>query len=193
MRTISKREQAKREENSRWQGEMADAERQRKESQGWKEAPDASGKAPRHKAAATKCKVSGILKSPMKKQKVIVESITAKTIPDDDPDLSYLTQFEHSTDPEEQKYYIEDKKRLADYGNNWYMVGVQAEARILVPSGMGGYITQKIQSGGLWGIESDSGAEYIKGIRQEQIDELKQILKTMGITIPKTVKYTVVD
>lgn len=152
-------------------------------NKGWREKPDASGKAPRHRAVQVGRKTKSVSKSPMVKSKPIVESIRVMRVEDTDPDLSWLTQFEHSTDPEEQKYYLEDKKRLASYGDKWVMYGIHAEAIVRVPTG-NGYILQTIRSGGHWGIESDREKSYFKEVGDEQLAELKGILKTMKIKIP---------
>jgi len=63
------------------------------------------------------------------------------------------------------------------------MLGIMAEAEI---SSEG--VIQQIRSGGLWGIESDSGGSYFLEVAEEQYDELAAILKDFGISkkdIPK--------
>jgi hypothetical protein len=41
---------------------------------------------------------------------------------------------------------------------------------------------QRITSGGLWGIESDSDAAYLKEIEQEQLSELRDQLHAIGFS-----------
>lgn len=103
---------------------------------------------------------------------------------DECPDLSYLTQFENSKDPEEQKYHILDQERLRQYNNgDWCMLGIYAEAKILIPSDQGGYITQHIKSPGLWGIESDSNETYFNEVAQEEKEQLKDMLKELNVDL----------
>lgn len=74
-----------------------------------------------------------------------------------------------------------DYKRMISLENgHWTHIGISAEAEIAVPSGPEMAIIQTIHSGGLWGIESDSGREYLESIEQEQIADLKQQLKALG-------------
>jgi hypothetical protein len=64
-------------------------------------------------------------------------------------------------------------------GGAWYYVGVIARARIHVPIGGTSFTVYTIDSAGLWGIESDSGA-YLDEVYREQLDELKEQLALMG-------------
>jgi hypothetical protein len=43
-------------------------------------------------------------------------------------------------------------------------------------------VCQTITSGGLWGIESDSDHEYLVEIGQQEVDQLKAILQTLGFS-----------
>jgi hypothetical protein len=45
-----------------------------------------------------------------------------------------------------------------------------------------GNTTQTIRSGGLWGIESDSGDDYLTEVENEQLDELKDELHAIGFS-----------
>ncbi len=42
---------------------------------------------------------------------------------------------------------------------------------------------QEIDSGGLWGIESDSGEDYFKEVAGEQIDEIEGYLKILNVNV----------
>jgi len=75
----------------------------------------------------------------------------------------------------------ENKERLNNYGRTWSCIGIKAIAKINVSMNKNTSILQEIESGGLWGIENDSGEEYIEGIKKGQLEELKTILENMGI------------
>ena len=99
-----------------------------------------------------------------KRSAVALNSILVLVLPDEEPDTSFLDQDEFSDRREEF--------RRGDFS----FVGVRAEAEITVDG-----ITQTIVSGGLWGIESDVGDAYIKGVAQEEFTDLRKILKTLGV------------
>jgi hypothetical protein len=56
----------------------------------------------------------------------------------------------------------------------WEYIGVVADAEIVVD-----HTVQNIKSGGLWGVESDSG-DYLKEIANEQLSELREQLHALG-------------
>ena len=60
---------------------------------------------------------------------------------------------------------------------DWCFFGISAEATVVV----GGTI-QTIRSGGLWGIESDSGDAYFREVGNEQLSELRDTLTQLGFT-----------
>ena len=93
-----------------------------------------------------------------------IESILCQQTFDDDGDISYLQQY--------------DKKRLeAYYNNEWHFVGIQAVAEIRIDG-----LLQTINSGGLWGIESDSSDEYFDEVFEEEKEQLKDVLLQLGFT-----------
>ena len=108
-----------------------------------------------------------------------IESISCQQIFDVDGDISWLQQYDiNSKDSEERKYALQDKKRLeAYYNDEWYFIGIQAVAEIRING-----ISQTISSGGLYGIESDSGDEYLDEVFEEQKEELKDNLLELGFT-----------
>jgi hypothetical protein len=108
-----------------------------------------------------------------------IESISCQQIFDVDGDISWLQQYDiNSKDSEERKYALQDKKRLeAYYNDEWYFIGIQAVAEIRING-----ISQTISSGGLYGIESDSGNEYFDEVFEEQKEELKDNLLELGFT-----------
>lgn len=96
----------------------------------------------------------------------VVRSMHIRVIPDENPDPSYLEQEG-----------FED--RLKEYRRgDFNFVGVRAEADVE----MGG-VNQKLTSGGLWGIEDDSGDEYLRNdVGKEEYLSLVDILEEIGAT-----------
>lgn len=59
----------------------------------------------------------------------------------------------------------------------WCYVGIIARAEYTLP---GSNIVQRLTSGGLWGVESDSGKEYIAEVEGEELVALRGELETIG-------------
>jgi len=75
-------------------------------------------------------------------------------------------------------YRRQDEARLKAWRNDeWHFVGIRARATIKIPHGSNPecWITTELVSPGLWGIESDSGAEYFEQVYQDE----RQILLGM--------------
>ena len=124
---------------------------------------------------------------------------------DTDPDTSYLesklsedgktlissmryTQQDLDESPKEIKKYIEqDTERLKKcYSGELCAYSCTAEAITSYPIGESGdRRIQKLTSGGLWGIESDSRREYKEEVATEELDDLKSHLETYGVTVPE--------
>lgn len=100
-----------------------------------------------------------------------VQEIRVRVMHDEDPDTSYFD----SGDPE-YKDQDEDRKKQYERGD-FSFVGVRAEADVVIEG-----VSQKLTSGGLWGIESDSGDEYIENVALEEYDALRNILKAVGVS-----------
>jgi hypothetical protein len=80
---------------------------------------------------------------------------------DECPDISWLDDDERRHDAYE--------------AGEFEMIGVRAQARCLVVSnGVGTYIN--LESAGLWGIEGDSGNEYLDQVYAEELAALKDII-----------------
>ena len=105
----------------------------------------------------------------MKKQieQIKVESITIRRIMDEQPDLSE---------------YGEERMDKYNYGG-WYSMGIRAECVVSRRVGGGNRRLETFTSGGLWGIESDSGDDYLNEVAQDELDDLKEHLKAFGITL----------
>lgn len=64
----------------------------------------------------------------------------------------------------------------------WEFVGVIAKATVYIPIGGNSFRIMTLQSGGLWGIESDAGA-YLNDVFEEEKVALQAELKTLGQAI----------
>jgi hypothetical protein len=79
-----------------------------------------------------------------------------------------------------RKYVRQDYERMERLQHgDWGYMGIRADAEILLSSGSAS-IVQEITSGGLWGVESDSDASYLKEIETEQLSELREQLRVLG-------------
>lgn len=95
-------------------------------------------------------------------------TVTFRVMPDDNPDPSYLEQ----PDFEERR-----AQYLADL---FSFVGIRAEVRVHdTTTG----VSTTVTSGGLWGIESDSGDEYLRQIGTEELATISAELASRGISI----------
>jgi hypothetical protein len=78
--------------------------------------------------------------------------------------------------PDYKKYGKQDYERAEALNNSdWCYIGIIAKAKIKVNG-----CTQTITSGGLWGIESDSGKDYIEEEEKNQLSDLKENLLSLG-------------
>lgn len=115
-------------------------------------------------------------------QVVTIEFVRGQT-PDENPDMTFLSQ-DHSdvTDvTEREKCLAQDKTRFAAYLiGDWHMRGLWVEARVLVPIGGGSFSIYTLRSPGLWGVESDCGAEYENAVWTEEASNLREALKAMA-------------
>jgi hypothetical protein len=93
-----------------------------------------------------------------------------RIVPDDCPDGSYLEQegFEDRLQQYRQGYF--------DY------VGVRAAVELPIPFGKDRILT-RIESPGLWGIESDSGEDYLQSVFQEESAILADMLTELGVKV----------
>ncbi|MBE3042558.1 hypothetical protein IMZ48_08260 [Candidatus Bathyarchaeota archaeon] len=142
----------------------------------------------------------------------VLVSVQVEHKPDECPNLDHLGTYSNEPGPadrtvdrgergpREYRYFIaansseetgnsdsvqQDYWRMEAYNNQqWYMMGVYAVAEVRTPTPQGGYSsTQHIRTPGLWGIESDSGTDYIKEVGQEQLDDLREHLGHFGVDL----------
>jgi hypothetical protein len=81
---------------------------------------------------------------------------------------------------QDEEYREEDQARLDAWKNDeWHGIGIRARADILiVRNGVG--TTHTLTSAGLWGIESDSGEEYLSEVFEEEKAALREDIKALG-------------
>ena len=78
----------------------------------------------------------------------------------------------------------QDARRMYHFGRgDWWFLGIIAKCELVVPHPRRklDFITQTLHSGGLWGIESDSGEKYLNEIGREQLSELADQLEALGL------------
>jgi hypothetical protein len=80
------------------------------------------------------------------------------------------------------KYAAQDFKRMdAANRGEWQSLGCYVVAEVSRPIGQGCKRLETFQSGGLWGIESDSDESYRSEIESEQFADLAEHLRAFGI------------
>jgi hypothetical protein len=82
-----------------------------------------------------------------------------------------------------QKYGKQDFERMESLNNgNWFFMGIETIAEVHTSQDGKNWLINTLSSGGLWGIESDSDNSYIEEVNNEQINELKTVLKEYGFS-----------
>ena len=81
----------------------------------------------------------------------------------------------------------ENFQRMEKYGDSWAMIGIEAEAVIKyrIRPGGGDWRLERLTSGGLWGIESDSGKDHLEEVEREELADLREHLQRFGIRVDK--------
>lgn len=99
------------------------------------------------------------------------------------PSFNYVDSNGHAlpenTAEEVRSYVKQDYERMEPLNaGHWCFIGVQAVATFFIGhSGM-----QFFTSGGLWGIESDSGDSYLQEVEKEELADLREQLKAIGFS-----------
>jgi hypothetical protein len=95
-----------------------------------------------------------------------------------------VEQYDDTAQPtdylfQDPDYKAEDDARLAAWrADDWHFIGIAARAHVeVIRSGVGTGYT--LTSAGLWGIESDSGEEYLNEVYGEECDALLGDLRAM--------------
>jgi len=116
-----------------------------------------------------------------KKTQIRIDKITILHILDEISDTKDLEQYKDSTDPEEQKYEAQDAERRESYGLSWHYIGIVAHAEVSYQYGPGSRRIERFESGGLWGIETDSEDSYLVEVATEQFSDLRRHLEVFGV------------
>lgn len=87
-----------------------------------------------------------------------------------------------NTPDEVRKYVAQDYDRMESLNSGyWCFMGIRAEAEVGVSlDGGQSFKLDTLTSGGLWGVESDSDNTYIKQEEENQLSELKDVLRAYG-------------
>jgi len=93
-----------------------------------------------------------------------------RLVPDDSPDTSYLEQEG-----------FEDRLQQYRQGHFDY-VGLRAAVELPIPYGAD-RILVKVESPGLWGVESDSDEDYLDSVFREECDTLADMLAELGVKV----------
>jgi len=84
---------------------------------------------------------------------------------------------EEAHSKEYRTYAEQDWKRMCKYSKSyWSYVGIMAQSEVTLA---GSNVIQRITSGGLWGVESDSGA-YLEEVAGEELAGLRGELEALG-------------
>lgn len=113
------------------------------------------------------------------------------------PSRNYVDKYgkpAYGNTPEEiRKYVRQDYERMESLNaGHWCYIGIRAEAEVSFPSLVNkgcvhghevySHIVQRITSGGLWGIESDSDRKYSADVQEEELAGLKSELLALGFS-----------
>lgn len=99
------------------------------------------------------------------------DSFGTLVVEDPCPDPSYLGQEG-----------FEERLRLFQR-DGFGFVGVRAGCTIHLPQGDGVEILVRLESPGLWGIESDSGQEYLDEVGRDELKTLEGMLVALGVAV----------
>lgn len=105
--------------------------------------------------------------------KAEVTSLRVVSIPDEMPDASYLEQEG-----------LGFEERLGAYRRGEFgFIGVRAVASLRIgPISSDGRVSilEEVTSPGLWGIEDDSDADYLRDVGAEEVSTLTGMLEALG-------------
>jgi hypothetical protein len=102
------------------------------------------------------------------------------------PDVSYLEDtarnYEGLPAADIEECVRQDRERLrAFHGDEWYMIGIRAVAKIEIER-IGMTTSYTLESPGQWNIESDSGEDYFREVFKDECDVLRDDLIAMGVS-----------
>lgn len=81
----------------------------------------------------------------------------------------------------------EDDPRVAAWrAGEWAYIGVRARCTVYIPKGTPGHPyteSQMLSTPGLWGVESDSGADYLAEVFTEERARLIETCRALGVVV----------
>jgi hypothetical protein len=108
------------------------------------------------------------------------------------PSFNYVTKDGKPSDgltaEDVRKYTRQDYERMESLNaGDWCFMGIRAEAEVIADvktTGPGKWYgtTQRISSGGLWGIESDADRSHLESVQQDELSNLKSELLALGFS-----------
>lgn len=139
-----------------------------------------------------------------------LENVTIQSVPDPNPDLSHLGEYRDEPGPEartvdraergdqghgERRFFVaanspedtgnpdsveQDYERMEAFNKSeWSVLGIRAEAAVTVNG-----VRQTVTSGGLYGVASDTSAEHLEQVAREELAELRDALRELGVPLP---------
>jgi hypothetical protein len=100
--------------------------------------------------------------------------ISIDTPYDETPDVSWLDQTPKQLGSLEAAVANRRRRQAYDRGD-WHLIGVRLTAEIALPNE-----TITLMSPGLWGVESDSSADYVRDIARDEGEYLREDLEALG-------------
>jgi hypothetical protein len=92
-------------------------------------------------------------------------------------EFARITLEDDDASPRDYDCYSPEQIK-AFHAGEWSFIGIRAQARcLIVRNGTGTFVN--VDSPGLWGIESDSGEEYLAEVFRDECEELKGMLAAM--------------
>lgn len=84
--------------------------------------------------------------------------------------------------PSDPENGMEDYRRYEAFSRGeWHLEGCVAHVIVSYPIGQGSRRLEKLSSGGIWGIESDSGDLYKLETEIQQLEDLKKHVEVFGV------------
>lgn len=82
-----------------------------------------------------------------------------------------------------EHYAREDEERLREFrADSWWFESCRAEAEVRYEVYDGSFRIERLTSGGLYGIESDSDGEHRRSVEIDELSDLSSHLERFGVT-----------
>ena len=107
------------------------------------------------------------------------------------PSFNYVDKqgkaLPENTPEEVRKYVRQDYERMERLNaGDWCYIGIRAETEVISNTqGTGDKwhgVVQRVTSGGLWGIESDSDRDYLESVERDELANLRDELTALGFS-----------